>query len=94
MIKKKIDIMPKFLQVNIMIDIVYKKKDIVILAGTKSGKSLSYQLILLIKKKAIIFVILPTIVLMTDQVCLSIITFYYKSSTLIIIILIITKIRD
>ncbi len=42
MIKEKVDIMPKPWQVNAMIDTVYKKKDVVILAGTGSGKSLSY----------------------------------------------------
>lgn len=54
---------------------VYRKKDIVILAGIRFGKSLQYQLILLIKEKAIILVILLTIALMANQEYLSIITF-------------------
>ncbi len=77
-IKKKVDIMPKPWHVSAMIDTVYKKKDVVISAGTGSGKSLPYQLIPLIKEEAIVLVVLPTIVLMTNQVYLSIITFYCK----------------
>lgn len=78
MIKEKIDIMSKPWQVNTMIDMIYKKKDIIILAGTRSGKRLLYQLILLIKQRAIILVILSTIALITNQVYLPIITFYCK----------------
>ncbi len=78
MIKEKVDIMPKPWQVNAMIDTVYKKKDVIISAGTGSGKSLPYQLIPLIKEGAIVLVVLPTIALMTDQVCLLVITFYCK----------------
>lgn len=58
-----------------MIDMIYKKKDVIILAGIGSGKNLSYQLIPFIKKKVIVFLILPTIALIADQVYLSIITF-------------------
>ena len=78
MIKKKVDIMSKLWQVNAMIDMVYKKKDIVISASTRFGKNLPYQLIPLIKEGAIVFVVLPTIILMTDQVYLLVITFYCK----------------
>ncbi len=58
--------MSKPWQVTAMIDTVYKKKDVVLSAGTGSGKSLPYQLISLIKEKAIVLVVLPTITLMTD----------------------------
>ncbi len=61
-----------------MIDMLYKKKDVVISAGIGSGKNLPYQLILFIKEGAIVFMILPTITLMTDQVCLLVINFYCK----------------
>lgn len=53
-------------QVNAIIDIVYKKKNVVILAGIRSSKSLPYQLILLIREKVIVFMVLPTILLITD----------------------------
>lgn len=42
MIKEKVDIMPKLWQVNAIIDTIYKKKNIVISADTKSDKHLSY----------------------------------------------------
>lgn len=61
-----------------MIDMIYKKKDIVFSAGTESSKSLPYQLIPLIRDRVIVLVVLPIIALMTDQVCLPIIIFYYK----------------
>lgn len=70
--------MPKYWQVNAMIDMIYNKKDIIILAGIRFNKSLPYQLILLIKDGAIVLIVLPNIALMTDQVCLSIIIFYCK----------------
>ena len=63
-VKKKIGFMPKLWQVNIIINTVYEQKDIVVSAGTGSGKSLSYTLILLIKSAAIVLVLLPTIALM------------------------------
>lgn len=59
-----------------MINIIYRKKDIIFLTGTRFGKSLLYQLISLIKKRAIVFKVLLTIVLMTNQVYLPIIIFY------------------
>ena len=37
-----VDIMPKPWQVNVIIDEIYKKKDVVILAGIRSSKSLLY----------------------------------------------------
>ncbi len=49
-----------------MIDTIYKKKDVVISASTRAGKSLPYQLISLIKERAIVLVVLSTIILMTD----------------------------
>lgn len=67
--------MPKPWQVSAIINMVHEKKAIIILAGTKSGKSLPYQLIPFIRKGAIVLVVLLTIALMTDQVCLPIITF-------------------
>ncbi len=77
-IKEKVDIMLKPWQFSVMINTVYKKKDVVISAGTRSGKSLPYQLIPFIKEEAIVLVVLPTIALMTDQVCLPVIIFYCK----------------
>ncbi len=65
-IKEKVDIMLKPWQVSAIINTVYKKKDVVISASTRSGKSPLYQLIRLIKEKTIILVVLPIIVLMTD----------------------------
>lgn len=41
-IKEKIDIIFKLWQVSAIIDMVYRKKDVVILAGTRSSKSLLY----------------------------------------------------
>lgn len=74
-IKEKVDIMPKPWQVSAIINMVHRKKDVVISAGTGSGKSLPYQLIPLIRERVIVLVVSPTIALMTDQVCLPIITF-------------------
>lgn len=42
MIKEKVGIMSKPWQVSIMIDMIHNKKDVIILAGTRFGKSLSY----------------------------------------------------
>lgn len=78
MTKEKVDIIPKPWQVNAIIDIIYKKKDVIILTGIGCGKSLPYQLISLIKESVIVFEIFPTIAFMTDQVYLPIITFYCK----------------
>ena len=55
-----------------MIDVVYIKKDIIVLAGTDFGKSLPYQLISLIQANAVVLVVLSTIALMCDQVCFTI----------------------
>lgn len=66
MMKEYIDIMPKPWQVNIIIDIIYKKNNIIILADKKSEKSLLYQLIPFIREEVIVWVILSTITLMTD----------------------------
>lgn len=54
---------------------IHKKKDIIISTGTRSSKSLSYQLILLIKKRTIVLVVLSTIIFIIDQLYLLIITF-------------------
>lgn len=59
--------MSKPWQVSIIGNIIYKKKDIVVSAGTGSSKSLLYQLLFLIKKDAIVLVILPMITLIADQ---------------------------
>ena len=59
---------PKLWQISVMINAVYTFKDVVVSAGTGSGKSLPYQLIPLIKENAIVLVILPMIALMNDQV--------------------------
>ena len=67
-IQKKVELMPKPWQVNVMINTIYEYKDIVVSAGTGSGKSLPYTLILLIKPGAIVLVLSPTIALMNDQV--------------------------
>lgn len=68
-IKNKLDIIPKPWQVNVIVDTIYDKKNVVISASTGSGKSLPYQLIPLIKEGAIVLVVFPTITLMNDQVC-------------------------
>lgn len=65
-IKEKTGIVAKPWQVSVMLDIVNAQKDVVVLAGTGSGKSLPYQLIPLIKTNAIVLVVLPTIALMCD----------------------------
>ena len=67
-ITEKTSMTPKPWQISVMIDAVYTLKDVVVSAGTGSGKSLPYQLIPLIKENAIVLVILPTIALMNDQV--------------------------
>lgn len=48
-------------------DITQAKKDVVVNAGTSTGKSLPYQSIPIITRE-IVLVVLPTIVLMEDQV--------------------------
>lgn len=68
-IKEEIGSTPKPWQVSVMIDAIHDKRDIVVSAGTRSGKSLHYQLITLIKNSAIMLVLLPTNALMFDQVC-------------------------
>lgn len=45
---------------------IHNKKDVVISAGTRTDKSLLYQLIRFIKDGAMVLVVLPTIALMTD----------------------------
>ena len=67
-IKEKVGMTPKPCQVDVMINTIYGKRDIVVSAGTGSGKSLLYTLIPLIKPRAIVLVLLPTIALMNDQV--------------------------
>lgn len=67
-IKEKAKVTPKPWQVSVMVNVIYNKKDVVVSAGTGSGKSLPYQLIPLIKIGAIVLVISPTIALMNDQV--------------------------
>ena len=68
-IKEKTGIISKPWQVSVMLDIVYTNKNVVMSAGTGSGKSLPYQLIFLINIDAIVLVILPKIALMSNQVC-------------------------
>ena len=46
-----------------MINTVYRKKNIGILASTRFGKSLLYQLIFLKSEKAIVLMVLPIITL-------------------------------
>lgn len=58
-----------------MINIIYKKKEVVISAGIGFDKNLLYQLIPFIREKAIILLVLSIIIHMTDQVYLSIIIF-------------------
>lgn len=41
-IKEKVDIMSKYWQVSIMIDMIHNKKDVIISAGTRFDKSLPY----------------------------------------------------
>ncbi len=49
-----------------MLDIK-KGRDMVIIAGTGSGKSLLFQALPLIIKDAIVLVVMPTLALMNDQ---------------------------
>ena len=48
-------------------DIMYDKKDVMISAKTRAGKSLIYQALLLINLGAIVLIITSTITLMKDQ---------------------------
>lgn len=59
---------PKPWQVSIMLNTVYEKKDIVVSVGTRSGKSLPYQLIFLVKEGAIMLIVSSTIALMSNQI--------------------------
>ncbi|KAA8910636.1 P-loop containing nucleoside triphosphate hydrolase protein, partial [Sphaerosporella brunnea] len=43
--------------------------DVIVIAGTGSGKSLVYQAILAVSEKAIVLVVSPTLALIRDQVC-------------------------
>lgn len=68
-IKKKNDIILKLWQVNVIVDIMYNKKDIVILTSTRFDKIPLYQLIFFIKDRVILLMVLPTIAFMSDQIC-------------------------
>lgn len=50
--KEKLDIMPKPWQVSVIIDRVYKKKNVIILTGIRFTKILLYNLLFSIKKKS------------------------------------------
>ena len=66
--KQEAGLMPKPWQVNVSYNIVYLQMDVVISAGTESGKSLLCMLISLILIGAIVLVVSPTITLMSNQI--------------------------
>jgi superfamily II DNA helicase RecQ len=59
---------PKAFQVSAIADIIEGEKDVFVIAGTNSGKSLLYQAVPVVKESAICLVICPTLALMSDQV--------------------------
>lgn len=63
-----VGIHPKPWQVSAIIDAAKLKRDVMVSAGTGSGKSLVFQVLPLIIIGALILVISPTIALMSDQV--------------------------
>ena len=66
-IQEKFGYQPKPWQVAVIMDIVYGKKDVMVSARTRAGKSLIYQAVSLINPGAIVLTITPTITLMEDQ---------------------------
>jgi len=60
---------PKPRQLSEIYDVAVHKKDVIVVAGTGSGKSLVFQAISKAIEGGIILVISPTIALMDDQVC-------------------------
>jgi superfamily II DNA helicase RecQ len=60
---------PKPWQLSAIYDVAVHKKDVIVVAGTGSGKSLVFQAIPKAIEGGIILVISPTIALMDDQVC-------------------------
>ena len=65
-IQEKFGYQPKLLQVAVIIDIVYGKKDVMVSAGTEVDKSLIYQAVLLINPRAIVLTITPAIIFIED----------------------------
>ena len=55
-------------QAAVVADILDKKHDVFVIAGTGSGKSLIYQVLPFLVKQPIILVVCPTLSLMGDQV--------------------------
>lgn len=64
-IKAKFGFAPITWQASAIVDLIYQKKDIFVIAGTNAGKSLTYQAILEVIR-GIILVISLTIALMED----------------------------
>lgn len=65
-IKAKFGFTLIFCQASTIVDLIYKKKDIFVIIGTNTGKSLTYQAISKVTRR-IVLVISPTIALMKDQ---------------------------
>jgi len=59
---------PKAFQVSTIADIIEGEKDVFVIAGTNSGKSLLYRAVPVVKESAICLVIYSTLALMLDQV--------------------------
>lgn len=57
MIIEKLGIMPKLWQINTIFDMIYNKKNVVILTNISFDKNLLYQSILFIKNRVIVIVV-------------------------------------
>ena len=55
-------------QAGVIADILEAKRDVFVIAGTGSGKSLIYQILPYLLKDKIFLVVCPTLALMSDQV--------------------------
>lgn len=69
-INKQFDLRARFWQVNIVVDITLKKRDVYGIASTNADKNLVYQAIPVITE-GFVLVILPTITLIENQVRIS-----------------------
>jgi superfamily II DNA helicase RecQ len=57
---------PKTFQVSAIADVIEGEKDVFVIAGTNSGKSLLYQVVPVVKESAICVVTCPTPTLLSD----------------------------
>lgn len=58
----------KSYQAGAIADILEAKRDVFVIAGTGSGKSLIYQILPYLLKDKIVLIVCPTLALMSDQV--------------------------